>query len=276
MPLPGVVGLVGYLGTLRMGRAVMQGTANRIWPGRPMLEPIVELGGAGRVVGEEMLYRPGWRGFRGFPGSVSHWRQWYRRMCLEHIPRRLGTDSGWVALNVHGWQVLDPWILAEVAGLGRYGDRLVVEWTEDAQDASRRRRVSRYLVRLKKEYGFQLSVDDAGAGADALERISLVNPDWVKVDGELFLRARWSQESKIAIRALVGVAGELGAKTVVEYVETAEDLDRARSLGAGYGQGWYWGAGAGGGAEARVREGGDSEVAAVSARSAGGGGGLSP
>ncbi len=276
MPLPGVVGLAGYLGTLRAGRAVMQGTANRIWPGRPMLEPVVELGVAGRVVGEEMLYRPGWRGFSGCPGSVSHWRQWYRRMCVEHIPRRLGACSGWVALNMHGWQVLDPWILAEVAGLGRYGNRLVVEWTEDARDASYRRRMARYLVRLKAEYGFQLSVDDAGSGSDALERISLVNPDWVKVDGELFVRARWSRESRIAIRALIGVAVELGAKTVVEYVETAEDLDRARSFGAGYGQGWYWGAGAGGGgAETRIQEGGDSEVAAVSARSAGGRGGVS-
>jgi len=272
MPLPGVVGLAGYFGVLRVGRAMTHGAANRIWPGRPVLEPVVELGGGGRVVGEEMLYRPGWRGFSGFPGSVGHWRWWYRRMCVEYIPRRLEAGPGWVALNVHGWQVLDPWILAEVAGLGRYGNRLVVEWTEDAQDASHRRRMARYLVRLREEYGFQLSVDDAGAGSDALERISLVGPGWVKVDGELFLRARWSKESRIAIRALVGVAGELGAKTVVEYVETAEDLERARSLGAGYGQGWYWGSDAcsGVGAEARVHEGGDSEVAAISARSAGG------
>ncbi len=276
MPLTGVVGLAGYLGTLHVGRAVMQGAANRIWPGCPVLEPVVELGGSGRVVGEEMLYRPGWRGFGGFPRSVSHWRRWYRRICSEHIPRRLdaGPGSGWVALNVHGWQVLDPWILAEVAGLGRYGDRLVVEWTEDAKGMTHRR-AARYLVRLREEYGFQLSVDDAGAGSDAMERISLVNPDWVKVDGEMFTRARWSAESRIAIRALVRVAGDLGAKTVVEYVETAEDLARARSLGADYGQGWYWGSGAGSGAGAGVRERGDSEVAAVSARPAGGRGGLS-
>ncbi len=261
--------MVGYLGTLRVGRAVMQGAANRIWPGRPVLEPIVELGGPCCVVGEEMLYRPGWRGSSGFPGSVGHWRRWYRRMCLEHIPRRLDAGTGWVALNLHGWQVLDPWILAEVAGLGRYGVRLVVEWTEDMRDIPYRR-AARYLVRLREEYGFQISVDDAGAGSDALERISLVDPNWVKVDGELFLRARWSLEARIAIRALVEVARELGAKTVVEHVETAEDLDRARSFGAGYGQGWYWGPCACSGAGARVQERGDSEVAAVSARSAGG------
>ncbi|OYV75016.1 MAG: hypothetical protein B7Z66_14480 [Chromatiales bacterium 21-64-14] len=234
----GLPGLLGYMGAIGGGRVIARQVAGRIWPGQAMVEPIVTLDGEG-YIGYELLYRPSWSKSGRFPVFRGQWRAWYERLCVQEAPALLDTIDGWVALNLDDWQVLDPWILGSVAQLRRYGARVVVEWTEHGQEGGAGA-VPYYLHRLRNECGFRLSIDDAGTGRDAFDRIVAIEPDIVKIDGGLFRKTRVSGPARHAVQALVGVAGQVGARVVVEHVETAEDLDRARGFGADYGQGWLW------------------------------------
>ncbi|MHB8409972.1 MAG: EAL domain-containing protein [Acidiferrobacterales bacterium] len=146
-----------------------------------------------------------------------------------------------MAVNLDTWQILDNAILDilhDVDGAG-----LVVEWTEFHPLRVRDRDLSEAAVRLNQlrlMTGVKISIDDAGAGIDAIQRMSLVRPDFLKLDGHLFRRAEACHRVRSLVRGLLDMAHTLGAESVVEWIETETARDLARSLGARLGQGYLW------------------------------------
>ncbi len=206
------------------------------WSGKAVFEPIVQLQ-TGEVVGREALYRPV-RG-HGMPRLKLHWRVWYAHFARSIAPQAFESAQGWISINLHPWQIADTWIHGTISTLAMtYGSRLVIEWTE--APGTTVDQAARWLERLRGEYGIHIAIDDAGAGTDALERIVRVRPDIVKIDGFLFRRARTDRFARAAAEGLVDLSKLVGAKVIIEHVETPEDKDLAERLGADFGQGWHW------------------------------------
>ncbi|MBB4665255.1 sensor domain-containing phosphodiesterase [Conexibacter arvalis] len=103
----------------------------------------------------------------------------------------------------------------------------------------------RELVRAAdacRDRGWTVVLDDVGADRESLALLPLVAPDAIKLD----LRA--ARLAGSAAPALADVATAVwaeqertGAALVAEGIETEEQLEEARGVGATLGQGWLWG-----------------------------------
>lgn len=96
----------------------------------------------------------------------------------------------------------------------------------------------RSTLEYVRALGFQVAVDDAGAGYGSLQCLAEVHPDWLKVDLSLVRGCDTDEVRASLIESLVNYANRVGAKLVAEGIETQEELATLRSLGVRYGQGY--------------------------------------
>jgi EAL domain-containing protein (putative c-di-GMP-specific phosphodiesterase class I) len=99
------------------------------------------------------------------------------------------------------------------------------------------------LVRIAGEmrrHGIRLAVDDFGVGASNLERVKLICPDIVKIDGGWFRQIAAVPAAAGLFKSFVAGLHGLGAKVLVEGVETSEQLACAIDAYADYLQGFLF------------------------------------
>ena len=90
--------------------------------------------------------------------------------------------------------------------------------------------------------GFRLSLDDFGSGYSSLTILARLSIDEVKLDRS-FLLGMSRQESdgqQKLLRNVVRLSRDLGLRTVVEGIETAENAALVRAVGCDVGQGYYY------------------------------------
>lgn len=99
----------------------------------------------------------------------------------------------------------------------------------------------RAAVDYLRALGYVIAVDDAGAGYGSLQCLSEVRPQWLKVDGAVVKGCDTDSVRALLIGSLVTSAEQVGARLMVEGIETEEELATVRSLGVRYGQGYLLG-----------------------------------
>ena len=99
------------------------------------------------------------------------------------------------------------------------------------------RRPSRAIAPLRAA-GALLAVDDAGAGFASLKHITVLRPDFVKVDRDLVAGIDIDETKAAVVEALGMFASRLDAWLIAEGVETAAELDRLLSLRVPLAQGY--------------------------------------
>jgi diguanylate cyclase (GGDEF)-like protein/PAS domain S-box-containing protein len=94
------------------------------------------------------------------------------------------------------------------------------------------------LIDQIKALGCSLSLDDFGTGASSFAYLKYLTVDHIKIDGT-FIKDLIDDPIDIEIvSAIVKIAHVLGVKTVAEFVETEELLDKVKALGIDYAQGY--------------------------------------
>ncbi|MDH3519034.1 MAG: EAL domain-containing protein [Myxococcales bacterium] len=89
--------------------------------------------------------------------------------------------------------------------------------------------------------GFQIALDDTGAGYASLEAVMELAPDFVKVDRAFVAGINEDLARQEVLRALKSVAQQIGAQIIGEGLDTLEELETLQRLGIPYGQGWLFG-----------------------------------
>ncbi len=117
--------------------------------------------------------------------------------------------------------------------------RLMFEITESAR-MDNLRAADTFIQRLR-EKGYQVCLDDFGAGAANFEYLASLDVDVVKLDGSAVLAARKAHKGKAFMKAFVGLCRELGVATVAEMIEDEAGLAFARECGVTYVQGYLFG-----------------------------------
>lgn len=87
--------------------------------------------------------------------------------------------------------------------------------------------------------GFQIALDDFGAGCSTLEHLVYLPCDSVKIDCAT-TEAMRTHSGLAVVRAVAGLAGELGLPVVVEGIESPEQATWSKDLGCSIGQGHLW------------------------------------
>jgi EAL domain-containing protein (putative c-di-GMP-specific phosphodiesterase class I)/CheY-like chemotaxis protein len=116
-------------------------------------------------------------------------------------------------------------------------ERTVVEITEHAP-------VADYGALAEALQGFRsgggrVAIDDAGAGFASLRHIVWLAPDIIKLDISLTRDIHVDRTRRALAAALISFARETGTIIVAEGVETQEELDTLRELGAAQAQGYH-------------------------------------
>ncbi|MCP3989285.1 MAG: EAL domain-containing response regulator [Actinomycetia bacterium] len=86
--------------------------------------------------------------------------------------------------------------------------------------------------------GYQLALDDLGAGYSGLTSLATMQPEIVKFDRELISGIHRSTTKTKLVSAMVVVCQDLGALTLAEGIETEEELAHLHDLGCDLVQGY--------------------------------------
>ncbi|UCI21562.1 EAL domain-containing protein [Mesorhizobium sp. B2-1-8] len=134
--------------------------------------------------------------------------------------------------------------LAEIRLMSRHLDELglapamlVCEITEQAADDALLAR----LVREMRRDGIRIAIDDFGTGHSTVERVGLLQPDIVKIDGGWFAEFCRHAAAERFFRPLVSSLHDRGAKVLVEGIEQPTHLRVALEGGVDLLQGFLLG-----------------------------------
>ncbi|USN99353.1 MAG: EAL domain-containing protein [Phycisphaeraceae bacterium] len=170
---------------------------------------------------------------------------------LEMVTRRqaLNLASGWPAgvllfINCTPQVIADErfaeTLLAEVESTpGLSPHRIVLEVTERSEN-QHVEGLHRQTV-LLQQHGFQLAIDDVGAGTSGLNRIMLLRPQWLKLDRELVAGIDKDPVRINLVRFLSHFAKLSGVSIIGEGVEREAELEQMIRLGVNCVQGYLMG-----------------------------------
>lgn len=131
-------------------------------------------------------------------------------------------------------------ILAEVAAIpGLSPRRIVLEVTERSEN-QHVEGLHRQTMRLQ-QHGFQLAIDDVGAGTSGLNRIMLLRPQWLKLDRELVSDIDRDPVRTNLVRFLSHFAKLSGVSIIGEGVEREAELEQLIRLNVNCVQGYLLG-----------------------------------
>ncbi len=96
------------------------------------------------------------------------------------------------------------------------------------------------MLRELKMLNTQLLIDDFGTGYSSLSYLHRFPIDTVKIDQSFVRRMGSEDEQSVIVRAIVGLAHNLGMNVIAEGVETRDQMQCLQDLNAEYGQGYYF------------------------------------
>jgi diguanylate cyclase (GGDEF)-like protein len=164
------------------------------------------------------------------------------RYVLREAARRAAEWNVCVSVNVSGRQLADAGFTAMIedalAETGAAPANLRLEVTESAmtQDPDRALRV---LSDLRTRVGVSAYLDDFGTGASSLRFLHRFPGDALKIDRGLVIDMLTDPGSHEIVKAIAGLAHNLGMEVVGEGVESAAHLEMLRVLGCELAQGFH-------------------------------------
>jgi diguanylate cyclase (GGDEF)-like protein len=223
---------------------------------RLLYQPIVELASE-EVVGVEALIR--WehpvRGLvspvtfiplaeeNGLIVPIGRWV--LREACRQGRCWELaaaGHPAPTISVNISGRQLLDPAIVADVAGALAESELtpglLTLELTESMlmHDSE----ATLQTLHALKALGVRLAIDDFGTGYSSLSYLQRFPIDILKIDKSFIDGVSRGGSDAALARTIVTLAGLLGLSPIAEGVERAEQQAHLVALGCARGQGYLF------------------------------------
>lgn len=129
-------------------------------------------------------------------------------------------------------------ILAVCRKYGVDPSRLHVEITETSIMDDLNNRTDN-IARLK-DMGFTVEIDDFGKGASSLALLGRSNADVLKIDKEFLRGIQKSEKAYQILKSVISLTKEIGMTTIIEGVETEEQLRVLEEMGCSIFQGFYF------------------------------------
>lgn len=215
-------------------------------------QPIVHTQDTSRVFGNEALLR----GFDENGGLVPPHRIFSLAQATgmlfqvdlqarrSAIRQAAHLASGQIFINFNPSSIYDATFclrstLALIDQLGLDRRRVVFEVVES--DHVKRPEHLASILNYYREQGFQVALDDLGAGYSSLNLVHQLRPDYIKLDMAMVRDVHQDPYKAVVTAKLLELAHELNVETIAEGVETLEELAWLREAGATYVQGYLIG-----------------------------------
>jgi EAL domain-containing protein (putative c-di-GMP-specific phosphodiesterase class I) len=165
-----------------------------------------------------------------------------RRKAFEGALRK--PDGTKLFLNIRPTSIHDPTFRPEVLArtLEENGLRpsdLVLEISE--QESIDNFAIFREIRDHYGKLGFEIALDDTGAGYASLQAVMELSPEYIKVDRALVHGIDEDPGRQELLRALHAVAGQIRSRIIAEGLDTLEELSTLADLSIPFGQGWIFG-----------------------------------
>ena len=167
-----------------------------------------------------------------------------REACRQLGEWRRGDPSArelTMSVNISGRQLLEPafagQVIAALSDHGLQADCLRLEITETAASADAEA-VQHALSQLFTDTGVRAHLDDFGTGAASLTVLRGFPGDALKIDRSFVDSMGTDAGAMQIVRAVVGLAHDLGMSVVAEGVETDQQLSTLRDLDCEFCQGF--------------------------------------
>jgi EAL domain-containing protein (putative c-di-GMP-specific phosphodiesterase class I) len=147
-------------------------------------------------------------------------------------------------LNVRPTTIHDPNFREELLGrtlaeCGLQPSDVVFEISE--QESIGNFEIFREVRDYYRKLGFQIALDDTGAGYASLEAVMELSPEFIKIDGAFIKGIDQDPARQQLVSALRTVAEQINAQMIGEGLDTLEELEMLGKLGIKFGQGWLFG-----------------------------------
>lgn len=146
-----------------------------------------------------------------------------------------------INLSVHSLtdETFLEFILGQFAANGIPPEKICFEISETAVIAHLT--LVSQLIRVLKESGCRLALDDVGGNFSSLFYLRSLPVDFIKIDGRLVRNIEADPVSFAIVKCINEMGQLMGKKTIAESVENKTSLDKLRALGVDYAQGYFIG-----------------------------------
>ena len=208
-------------------------------------QPIVEAS-SHHLIGYEALMRVDDPSFRGPPALLELAQECGRLPVLGRTVRHRAAKSAAslqndivLFVNIHPAELQDESLRDGRGPLSLLASKVVLEVTERASlegipDISR-------IVGDLRRLGYRLAVDDLGAGYSGLSSLTVLEPEYVKIDMSLVRDIDSAPAKQRIVAGIIALARELGMTVVSEGIETVEERRTLIDLGSHLLQGFLIG-----------------------------------
>src|SRR5262249_3601947 len=118
-------------------------------------------------------------------------------------------------------------------------ERLLFEITESTR--MRDLAVANDAIQRLRSRGYQVGLDDFGAGAASFPYLQALTVDFVKIDGAYVRGVLTDPRNALILKSMCTLCRDMGIYTIAEMVETRAQLERLREVGVDCGQGYLFG-----------------------------------
>lgn len=165
-----------------------------------------------------------------------------RRSAIEHAA--VANLNSKVFVNFDPSSIYDPAYClrstaAAIAEAGLRNEDVVFEVTE----THKAKNVAHLkgILSFYRNAGFEVALDDVGAGWSGLNMLNSLMPDYMKIDMELIRDIDIQPSQQKLVRHLIASAKENGIKVIAEGIETQAEADCLVDMKADYLQGYLFG-----------------------------------
>jgi diguanylate cyclase (GGDEF)-like protein len=185
----------------------------------------------------------------GFVRAAEKWNRsqdldlWVIRTSFAWLAQnadKLDGISGF-SINLSGLSLISQTILDHIttalAAPNFPVDKVIFEVTETA--AIHHLAAAQDFIAQVKSLGCRVSLDDFGSGYSSFAYLKNLDVDYLKIDGAFVRDLLKDKADQAMVKSMHDVGHALGLKTIAEYVENAEIMDKLHEIGVNYAQGWH-------------------------------------
>ncbi|MBS0293812.1 MAG: EAL domain-containing protein [Proteobacteria bacterium] len=168
--------------------------------------------------------------------------RWVLRQTLAWMREHNGRlkHTRFICMNLSGASLNDERFVQDVVRLlSQYADvapRLCLEITESValHDLENTRR----FIAQVHGFGAKVALDDFGAGYTSFSYLKELRGDLLKIDGSFIVNMNEHPANLAIVEAIVGLARNLGMKTIAEWAEDSATVQALAEIGVDYVQGF--------------------------------------
>ena len=167
--------------------------------------------------------------------------QWVVNRVLEYLEaNEQSMDYLW-CINLSGVSLnseeFRDSLVDQISESQQLANHIVFEITETAA-INNYELVNRFIDSLN-QFGCKFALDDFGSGMSSYGYLRNIPVDFIKVDGSFIKQILDNDYDQTIVKSICEISLQLGIKTIAEFVENEQVLDKIKEMGFDYGQGYH-------------------------------------